>query len=126
LENFENVKIEQKFLTHFEIAEIQKTHGTFLNPTRWDSQGVSRDEAMASGLVVITNNVAAIPEFIDESSGILVEGEDYLAMANAVKLLYKQPNKFLELSKGASSRIRNTLGLKKTIIKEIDLIMETP
>jgi glycosyltransferase involved in cell wall biosynthesis len=36
-------------------------------PSRTDTQGVSRDEAMSSGLVPVTNAVAAIPEFVDDT-----------------------------------------------------------
>ena len=50
---------------------MHKKNGIFMVPTRLDSQGVSRDEAMSSGLVPITNNVAAIPEFVDDTCGML-------------------------------------------------------
>ncbi|AGH81033.1 type 12 methyltransferase [Psychromonas sp. CNPT3] len=122
LEKFENVKIEQKFLTHAEIAEIQKKHGIFMNPTRWDSQGVSRDEAMSSGLVVVTNNVAAIPEFVDNSCGMVVASEDYIGMAKAINTLYYNPDKFLTLSIAANERVVENLNLEKTILEEIKII----
>ena len=70
LKHFTNVKYQKTFLQHHQIAKIHKNYGIFLIPTRMDSQGVSRDEAMASGLVPITNNVAAIPEFVrDKEKG---------------------------------------------------------
>jgi glycosyltransferase involved in cell wall biosynthesis len=122
---FDNVTLIQKFMTHNDISELHREYGVFLTPTRMDSQGVSRDEAMSSGLVPISNNVAAISEFVDEFSGILVKGEDYLSMADAVELLYNEPEKFLALSQGASTRVKNTLGLEDTIIKEINLIQNT-
>ncbi len=61
ISNYKNVTIEKRFATQEEISRIHKQYGVFLVPTRMDSQGVSRDEAMASGLVIITNSVAAIP-----------------------------------------------------------------
>lgn len=122
LRGFSNVIIEETFLRQEEIAELHKKHGILLCPTRMDSQGVSRDEAMSSGLVPVTNKVAAVPEFVDETCGMLVEPEDALGMAKAIKKLYYEPELFLKLSKNASQRVRNQSGYKQTIIKEIDLI----
>ncbi|WP_204161859.1 glycosyltransferase family 4 protein [Helicobacter apodemus] len=100
LRGFKNITIQQKFLQQGEIAKLHKEYGIFLNPTRMDSQGVSRDEASSSGLVPITNKVAAIPEFVDENSGMLVEAEDYMGLAHAIEFLYKNPKEFLRLKDG--------------------------
>jgi glycosyltransferase involved in cell wall biosynthesis len=51
LRKYKNVYIEQRFLNRDEIAALHKEYGIFLCATRWDSHGVSRDEAMSSGLV---------------------------------------------------------------------------
>ena len=61
VKKFDNVHIERRFLTQGEIAVLHRQYGIFLCPSRMDTQGVSRDEAMASGLVPITNSVGAIP-----------------------------------------------------------------
>jgi glycosyltransferase involved in cell wall biosynthesis/SAM-dependent methyltransferase len=122
LRKFSNVKLEQRFLTHAEIAELHKAHGIFLTPTRMDSQGVSRDEAMSSGLVPITTNVAAIPEFVDDTCGIIVPPEDYKAMAEGIEFLYRNPQEFLNLSKAAAERVRAQSGFAQTIGVEMKLI----
>src|SRR5690606_37063715 len=49
IRKFDNVIIEKKFLSQQEIAELHKQYGVFLCPSRMDTQGVSRDEAMGSG-----------------------------------------------------------------------------
>lgn len=122
LSKFSNVKIEKRFLAHNEIVEYHKSYGVFLTPTRMDSQGVSRDEAMSSGLVPVTTNVAAIPEFVDETSGMVVEPENPQALADAIEYLYENPEKFLQLSINASERARKQCGFEQTIAKEIKLI----
>jgi glycosyltransferase involved in cell wall biosynthesis len=104
---FDNIKIKRGFLSHDEIANIHKEYGVFITPTRMDSQGVSRDEAMASGLIPITNSVTAIPEFVDKDCGILVDGEDYTAMASGIERIYSNPDEFQRLSKNAAKRVRN-------------------
>ncbi|MGY0618348.1 glycosyltransferase family protein [Lysobacter sp. A378] len=118
---FPNVKIERRFLSQREIADLHADYGVFLCPTRMDSQGVSRDEAMASGLVPITNPVAAVPEFVDESCGLLVEPESATALADAIERLYRDPALFLRLSEAAAARVREQSAFETTIAREIEL-----
>jgi len=121
LRKFKNVIIENRFLTQAEIADLHKKYGVFLCPSRMDTQGVSRDEAMASGLVPATNAVAAIPEFVDKTCGILARGEDALAMADGIAYLYENPGKFQDMSAAAAKRVRQQNGFDLTIQKEIEL-----
>ncbi|MFD0961826.1 glycosyltransferase family protein [Paenibacillus chungangensis] len=122
LMKYRNVQLDESFIRQSDMPLLFEEYGVFLNPTRWDSQGVSRDEAMASGLVPLTNAVSAIPEFVDDSCGILVDGEDYKGLAEGIKKLYENPNLFLELSSNAASRVRRQSGKQETITKEIQLI----
>ncbi|ALS25943.1 family 1 glycosyl transferase [Paenibacillus sp. 32O-W] len=125
LKKFKNVHLEEKFLRQEEIAELHKEYGVFLVPTRMDSQGVSRDEAMSSGLVPITNSVAAIPEFVDYNCGMLVDPEDYKGLADSIKKLYYDPDLFLLLSEKAALRVRSQSGIDQTIQKEVSLIEQS-
>lgn len=122
LRGFGNVTLINKFLTAQEIKAAHAEHGIFLCPTRLDTQGVSIGEAMASGLVPITNRVCAIPEFIDETCGILADGEDYMGLAAGIRRLYENPDLFLQMSQNASKRVREQCGIYVTIEKEIRLI----
>ncbi len=122
LRNFSNVTIERRFLQQQEIAALHRENGIFLIPSRWDSQGVSRDEAMSSGLVPITCNVAAIPEFLDENCGILVPPESPTALAEGIERLYHSPKLFLKMSKAAAERVRRQRGKEQIINKEISLM----
>lgn len=122
LRRWSNVHLHQQFLTQAQIAELHKQFGIFLATTRLDSQGVSRDEAMASGMVVIANEVSAVPEFVDNSCGILVPAEDYKAVAQAMKRLYHDPALFETLSQNAAKRVRSQTSRPYTIDKEIELI----
>jgi len=121
LRKFSNVIIERRFVLQSEIAQIYKEHGVFLCPSRMDTQGVSRDEAMASGLVPITNAVAAIPEFVDEACGILAPCEDYGALAKAIVMLYREPDRFLKLSGAAAERVRKQSAIDNIIDQEFRL-----
>lgn len=122
LRAFDNVYLEKRFLPLEEMISLYHQFGVFLIPTRHDAQGVSRDEAMATGLVPITTNVAAIPEFVDESCGLLVPPEDPTALADAVEILYHDPDLFLRLSKAAAERVRRQCGFEQTIEEDMKLI----
>lgn len=122
LKKYKNVSLHRCFLRQDEIAALHKQYGVLLIPTRLDTQGVSRDEGMASGLVPVTNAVAAVPEFADSSCGIVVPGEDYKAMADGIEKLYHQPEYFLKLSENARKRVEKQTAKEHTIKREMRLI----
>lgn len=119
---FPNVRLEKRFLSQREIAAMHKEYGVFLSPTRIDSQGVSRDEAMASGLVPITNRVSAVPEFVDDECAILVEPEDWRGIADGIRRLHEHPEEFTAMSEAAARRVRRQSGRQTTLAHEIGLI----
>jgi glycosyltransferase involved in cell wall biosynthesis len=119
IKNFPNVTIERRFLTQREITDLHKEYGVFLCPTRWDSQGVSRDEAMSSGLVPITNKVAAIPEFVDEQTGMLAMAENSEEIADAISEIYNNAEKFTRISSSAANSVRQNRDTKNIISMEI-------
>lgn len=122
LKGLRNVIVEKRFVSHTEIAALHKEYGIVLTPTRCDSQGVSRDEAMSSGLVPITTRITAIPEFVDERCGFLVAPEDANGLAAAITELYHKPAKFLSLSKASADRVRRQSNSKSIIEREIALL----
>lgn len=122
LRGFGNVTIEKRFLSRKEIAEIHKDYGIFLTPTRMDSQGVSRDESMSSGLVPVTTAVTAIPEFVDSTCGILAESEDAAGMAAGITRLIQNPDAFLAMSSAAAKRVRRQSGYEQTIGVEVKIL----
>ncbi|MGO3869498.1 MAG: glycosyltransferase family protein [Alcaligenes sp.] len=124
LRKFSNVRIDRKFVTQAEIAQLHKKNGVFLVPTRCDSQGVSRDEAMASGLVPVTNRVSAIPEFVDDSCGVLASAEDAEQLADGIAALYSDADAFLRYSAKAAERVRAQSDAGLVIKREISLIAD--
>jgi glycosyltransferase involved in cell wall biosynthesis len=121
LRKFSNVTIERRFLTQPEIAALHQQYGVFLVPTRMDSQGVSRDEAMASGLVPVTSAVAAVPEFVDEGCGILADAEDAEGLARGIADLYEHPDRFLAMSQAASRQVLGKTAKGRQIQAELQL-----
>ena len=122
LRHLENVEITQGFLTQPEIAALHRAYGVWLSPTRMDWQGVSRDEAMSSGLVPVTTDCTAIPEFVDEDCGFLCPPDDPEAVADAIERIAREPELFARLSAAAAARVRAQSGFAQTIAREIDLV----
>jgi glycosyltransferase involved in cell wall biosynthesis len=77
---------------------------------------------MSRGLVAITNNVAAIPEFIKNDEAMLVSPEDYKGLANAIEILFFNPDIFKKISRQSPSVVAIKSGYDNTIAKEIDIL----
>ncbi|MGP5408487.1 glycosyltransferase [Glutamicibacter ardleyensis] len=122
IRDFANVTVRRSFLSQPEISALHDEYGVFLTPTRMDSQGVSRDEAMSSGLVPVTTAVTAIPEFMDENCGILAGGESSSDMASGIVRLWDDPELFSQMSKNSAQRVRNQCSFDATIGAEVALI----
>lgn len=123
LRGLPNVRLDKGFVTQQEIAQLHREYGIFLCPTRDDTQGVSRDEAMASGLVPVTSRVAAVPEFVDDSCAILAEPDSHSGLADGIARLYEDPAAFTRLSAQAARRVRHQSGPEQTTARELALIL---
>ena len=121
IKHFKNVKIFKRFLSHEEMAKVHEQNGIALFATRYETQGIAAAEAAMSGLVVITNNVAAVPEVFDDNLGILCPKENYKAMADKVEYLYNHPEEFCTLSQKIHDCVVRTCGYKQTILKELNM-----
>ena len=116
------LSLGEGFLSNEEYEKIFDEFGVFLTPTRWDSHGVSRDEAMSSGLVPVTNSVSAIPEFVDDSCAILGPEEDYMLLAKGIIRLVEDRELFTRMSRNAAERVRLQSSSDIIIEKEINLL----
>lgn len=119
LRQYSNVQIQKGYLKQNEIADLHKEYGVFLCPSRMDTHGVSRDEAMSSGLIAITNSVAAIPEFVDEDCAFLAESESFEGLSEGIEALFFNEQLFAE--KSFNSRQRVVKQSDKTVISQAEL-----
>lgn len=121
LKQFSNVTYVRRFANHHEIAELHHSHGIALFPTRYDSQGVSACEAAASGLVVVSSDCSAIPEFIPRALGTLAPENSALGLADAVERFAQDPELHARTSKKLSAHAARMCDRSATIGKEIEL-----
>ena len=122
--NLPNVTLREEFLNHREIAELHRAHGVLLTPTRCDAQGVSRDEAMSSGLVPLTSDVPAIHEFVSQAEGFIAPLEDFNGLADGIRRLHDDPDLFCAMSKAAAQRVRRQTSEAIVTAAEIGLIVD--
>lgn len=123
IKGYSNIKIKNNFLTQDEVAKLHNQYGIFLCPTRQDAQGVSMCEAMSSGLIPLTSNNTAIPEFVqNKTEGLLCNNEDISSFVEAYETLYNNPEIFSKMSKNASLRMDRQCSLENTILEEIKYI----
>lgn len=121
LEKFQNVELHERPVKQNLIPELQENYGIFLCPTRQDAQGVSMCEAMSGGLVPITTNNTAIPEFVvDRQSGFLTNSA--IEVAEAIEFIYHNPDVFQRISIQAGAAMRRLCSLESVISKELELI----
>lgn len=117
-----NVTLTDRFLTQPEIAALHREHGIFLCPTRQDAQGVSMCEAMASGLVPVSSNNTAIPEFVSDGISGLLTNNQPVDVAEALLRLAGDPQLFRKLSAEAARSICEKARLDSVIDREIALV----
>lgn len=121
LRQLSNVTISKGPIRHSLIPGIHAGHGVFLCPTRQDAQGVSMCEAMSSGLVPVTSDNTAIPEFVSNGkTGILTQSAEEIA--DALENIFNNPDFFSQLSQAAAGSIRERCSIENIIEKELKII----
>ena len=118
ISHFSNVSLKKGFISHSEVAELHRSYGIFLCPTRQDAQGVSMCEAMSSGLIPITLFNTAIPEFVPSD----LECHTIDDMVQLIINIANDPGLFSKFSFLASSFISEKCSPDKTTALEISLI----
>jgi len=122
IRHFQNVILRQGFIKQYDVAEVHKHYGIFLCPTRQDAQGVSMCEAMSSGLIPITLNNTAIPEFVPSGLGLACNNED--EMVDKILEIVRNPEMFINYSKRVSQFINEKCSKENTTTKEINLMFD--
>ncbi|MBD4578499.1 glycosyltransferase, partial [Xanthomonas citri pv. citri] len=83
---------------------------------------VSRDEAMASGLVPVTNDAGAVREFVDKDCAMIADAEDVAGLADGLRRLMEDPDLFLRMSRAAAARVRAQTSPEHTVDQEMALM----
>lgn len=98
------------FVSSLEVSQILSETNLFLHPSKVSSDGSKEGtptaiiEALAMGLPVVSTRHAGIPSIVqDNEMGLLVPEGDVSALANALRSLVKQPERWGDM--GRSGRL---------------------
>ena len=118
----ERVNIYSTFINKSDMPQHFSKYGVSMSTTRMDAQGVSMCEAMSSGLLTVSNDNTAIPEFIsDMETGILANKPKELAE----KILKVTSSKELfERITKAGRESMEEIDVKLTCKKELRILKE--
>lgn len=81
-------------------AAIYRAADVFAIASTAEMQSLSMMKAMATGLPVIGVNAWALPEYINENNGFILEPGDYQGIAEKIVFLYENPEKRKALGNG--------------------------
>ena len=106
--NLKRVKYRQHIPSE-NIISVMKEHDALLLPTFFPLEGYPGViiEAYFAGIPVICTDWMALPEIVDDTSGILVPPRDGKALYNAMKKLTEDDSFYMSLREGArKNRLR--------------------
>jgi len=91
---------------HGKINSLYHEHDILLNTSYVDNQPLSLIEAMACGLVVVSTNAGGIPFMVEhKKTGLLVERNDYVAIADEVVWLLNNQRAAIDIINRAVGEI---------------------
>ena len=95
---YKNIKIDNQYYENKELINLYKQHEVFLYLSRLDAQSVTVSEALSFGMVVISSNVAALPEFIkDGQNGFLIKN-NFSEFEKKMSYIYENKNSLKTIS----------------------------
>ena len=94
------------FLQHKDVVSTMRNYDAFILPTKATTEGYPGVilEAYAAYLPVVATTCGAIPEIVDETSGILIEPRNVDALYRAMKRLNEDSQLYVRLCKGVQER----------------------
>jgi 1,2-diacylglycerol 3-alpha-glucosyltransferase len=87
-------------LTPPDLAGLFQAADVFSMMSTSETQSMALLQAMASGLPVVAANSRALPEYVNNTNGLLVEPDDEAALAQAFRGLLDAPERRRELGAG--------------------------
>lgn len=120
LKQFDNVELINSFRGHEEIKKLHDQNGVMLMPSRQDTHGISTCEGMSSGLVAVSSNNSAIPEFVPKECNYL--GNSIKDFVEIIDKIYREEAFYKDNSKNTSKLIYSKCSFELIIEKEIEII----
>ena len=101
--NLKDKVIITGFVKDEDLPYIYKGATVFIYPSLYEGFGLPPLEAMSCGVPVIASNISSLPEVVD-GAGILVDPQNEVAMAEALKKLILKPKLAQKIAKKGKMR----------------------
>ncbi|MGF7118850.1 glycosyltransferase family 4 protein [Methanobacterium oryzae] len=95
-----------------DVDKIMPVADVVVLPSISESFGIVILEAMASGKPVVATNVGGIPEIVNDETGIIVQPEDPVALAEAIDIVLKDKELQNKFSKAAIEQVMQYTSVK--------------
>lgn len=109
-------------LPHAQTVKVMRRCNCLILPSRRTSDG-DRDglanvllEAAALGLPIITTSAGSASDFVDDTTGILVEPENSAALRDALLQTFAEPQKTAERCRNARARVEADFNVDKNVL----------
>ncbi len=106
------------------MPSIMRSCDMFVLPSLFDASPRALVEAMGSGLPCIATRVGGVPDYLDESCGILIEPANEKMLMDKIEFVLKNPGKARRLGEKARKRIFKDYDLEKNIEMQLDILMK--
>lgn len=114
------VNIKNSFINRADLNTFFSNYGVFLVPTRMDAQGVSMCEAMSSGLLTVSSNNTAIPEFIENRNNGII-GNDLKEVAKSLISILENEDNYKTITTSARASMER-IDIALTVKDELMLL----
>jgi glycosyltransferase involved in cell wall biosynthesis len=105
------------------LKDLYHSCDVFALPTFGDCLPMVLSEAGASGMAVVSTNVAAIPEIVrNDETGLTVPAGDTAALTEALRQLAMSPDLRMRLAERAMAHVAQTYDAKKNAEHLLDLL----
>lgn len=108
-------------LPHAQTIKVMRRCDCLVLPSRRTKDG-DRDglanvllEAAALGLPIVTTNAGSASDFVDETTGLLVEAGDVEALANAILRVFDEPEHTIERCQNARKRVEERFDVDRNV-----------
>jgi glycosyltransferase involved in cell wall biosynthesis len=111
---------------HGELPRFFGHADVFVLPSRWEGHPKALLEAMSAGLACVVSNIEGNRSLItDRSTGLLVEPDNPVALASAIRLVLNDDSLRQRLGQAARMQALKQYDLHRLLQREVALVRET-